>query len=71
MKKFIYVVAALFSFAMVACTSSTDSLIKQYEKACEEKDRVKMLKVAEKLEKTELTLEQQEHLVKITRDAGF
>ena len=53
MKKFIYVVVALFSFAMVACTSSTDSLIKQYEKACEEKDRVKMLRVAEKLEKAE------------------
>jgi len=70
MKKFIYVVA-LFSFAMVACTSSTDSLIKQYEKACKEKDRVKMLKVAEELEKAELTSEQQERILKITSDAGF
>ncbi len=70
-KKLTYAVMALFCLAMVACTPSNDSLLDQYEKACKKGDRVEALKIMEKLDENELTMEQLERFHKITLEANF
>ena len=70
-KKLTYAVMALFCLAMVACTPSNDSLLDRYEKACKKGDRVEALKIMEKLDENELTMEQLERFQKITLEANF
>lgn len=71
MKKCIYSVMALLCLAMVACTPSNDALLDRLEKACKKGDQVEALKIMEKLDENELTMEQLERLHQITLDAKF
>lgn len=64
MKKILF--AALMVVGLSSC--SADSLLNQYEKACRNKDYDKMAKIALKLEKKELTTEQQERMVEISEN---
>lgn len=71
MKKCIYSVMALLCLAMVACTPSNDALLDRLEKACKKGDQVEALKIMEKLDENELTMEQLERFHQITLDAKF
>ena len=71
MKKCIYSVMALLCLAMVACAPSNDALLDRLEKACKKGDQVKALKIMEKLDENELTMEQLERFQKITSEANF
>lgn len=62
---------ALLCLAMVACTPSNDALLDRLEKACKKGDQVEALKIMEKLDENELTMEQLERLHQITLDAKF
>jgi hypothetical protein len=66
MKKFRFLsVLALVAFMFAACTS-TDSLIDKYEQAVKNGNTQEAFELAEKLEKKDLTLEQEKRLTQIT-----
>lgn len=58
----------VISLMLVACTSN-DSLIDKYEQACKNNDDVAKLELLQKLEKADLTPEQEKRLTTITLES--
>lgn len=65
MKRILFMAIIL---AGLSSCSSVDSLLNQYEKACQNKDYEKMVKIADKLESKELTSAQEMRLAEISSD---
>lgn len=65
MKRILFMTILL---AGLSSCSSVDSLLNQYEKACQNKDYEKMVKIADKLESKELTSAQEMRLAEISSD---
>lgn len=67
MKRILFM--AILLAGLSSCSSSSvDSLLNQYEKACKNKNYEKMAKIADKLESKELTSEQEMRLAEISSD---
>lgn len=65
MKKIRLIAMAVLCGFMVACTTSVDGLLDDYEKAVKNHDYKKQLKIADELDKRELTPEQTERFLNI------
>lgn len=65
MRKIRLIVMAVLCGFMAACTTSVDGLIDDYEKAVKNHDYKKQMKIADELDKRELTPEQTERFLNI------